>query len=163
MKIHAWQSGVLKRQKTPYFMKYFCQRWQYICGGKTRAIFYARYLIEFTMCRGDLTFRIIFNASSLEILQFCNVKKWFWMILHTFIYTSVRIDFKAKSKFKCYRINFTIYKMSQISQLRKKKVIFLSWKFLGDWVRIKYFLGTWSPEREKFWIYKRSNMAAQWV
>ena len=121
VKIHAWQNDVLKRQIRPYLMKYFCQRWQYFREGKRRAIFYARYLIEFTMYCGDLTFKIILDASSLEILQFCNVKKWFWMILHTFIYTSVRIDFKAKSKCKCCRINFIIHKMSQISQLSKKK------------------------------------------
>ena len=77
-----------------------------------RQVFYARYLIIFEMYHGDLTFRIIFVASSLNILQCCNARKWFWMILHNFIYTCFRIDLKAKSKFVC-RINFTINKMSQ--------------------------------------------------
>ena len=55
-------------------MKYFCQR-RYFSLGKSRAIFYGSYLIEYAMCRGDLTCRIISDASSTEILQFCNVRK----------------------------------------------------------------------------------------
>ena len=59
---NPWLSGVLKRQITPY------------CGCLPRAIFYARYLIQIKMYIGDIC---IFDASSLDILHSCNVRKWF--------------------------------------------------------------------------------------
>ena len=39
------------------------------------AIFYDRNLIEFRLYRDDFIFRILFDASSLEILQLFNVRK----------------------------------------------------------------------------------------